>query len=102
MINGFLHPQYLFSQYPYFVSPIEVASSQHFSADRQGSDQHFCSIKSIEMPFSRTNNGKVRLFPKAVGKSANTSCLDNSEKIISFCLELNSSDIPISERHGFH
>ena len=53
------------------------------------------------MPFSRTNNGKVRLFPKAVGKHANTSCLDNSEKIISFCSELNSSDIPISERHGF-
>ena len=53
------------------------------------------------MPFSRTNNGKVRLFPKAVGKSANTSCLDTREKIISFCSELNSSDIPISERHGF-
>ena len=47
MINGFLDPQYLFSWYPYFVSPIEVASSQHFSADRQGSHQHFCSIKSI-------------------------------------------------------
>ena len=47
MINGFLHPPYLFSRYPYFVSPIEVASSQHFSADRQGSHQHFCSIKSI-------------------------------------------------------
>ena len=47
MINGFLHPRYLFSRYPYFVSPSEVASSQHFSEDRQGSHQHFCSIKSI-------------------------------------------------------
>ena len=47
------------------------------------------------MPFNRTNNGKVRLFPKAVGKSTKTSCLANSGKIICFCSELNSSDIPM-------
>ena len=61
-----------------------------------------CSLRGPRHLARSTDYPLLTYWPTAVGKSATTSCLDNSEKIIiSFCSELNSSDIPISERHGF-
>ena len=48
----------------------------------------------VNISFTRTNNWKMRLFPKPVGRTANKSCLDNSVVTACFCSDRNLSDIP--------